>query len=83
MPTGEELTKGYNGISELKKLGWTLIDVTGGLSKSFIGANEKGTINPDGILNVIVTAKDAKNMMATVGGDTIIVKFSDCNYSAI
>jgi len=73
VPTGEELRQqGYNGvISELKKLGWTDDSVTGGLSKSFIGANEKGTINPDGILNVIVTAKDA-NMMATVGGDTIV-----------
>jgi len=73
VPTGEELRQqGYNGvISELKKLGWTDDSVTGGLSKSFIGANEKGTINPNGILNVIVTAKDA-NMMATVGGDTIV-----------
>ncbi len=72
MPTGEELRQqGYNGvISELKKLGWADDAVTGGVSKSFIGASEKGTVNPEGVLTVAVTSKDG-NMMAIVG-DAIV-----------
>jgi len=72
-PTAEELTKqGFDGIAtELKKLGWTDDLVMGGLTKSFVGAKESGSVNEDGVLNVNVSRENGL-IRAQVGADTLI-----------
>ena len=73
-PSGEQLLNtGYDGIkAELKGMAW--VDdpiVQGGLVKSFIGAQESGDTNPDGILSISIN-RNGVNIAAKVGADTII-----------
>lgn len=72
--SGEQLLNtGYDGIkAELKGMAW--VDdpiVQGGLVKSFIGAQESGDANPDGILSISIN-RNGVNIAAKVGADTII-----------
>ena len=72
--SGEQLLNtGYDGIkSKLKGMAW--VDdpiVQGGLVKSFIGAQESGDTNPDGILSISIN-RNGVNIAAKVGADTII-----------